>query len=211
MVRNVEVIQTAGQDADATVRRIQTFARKSSDKEFGLLDVRSLLNDAIEITRTRWHNEARLRGLNYEVKLIAEHDLPTNGSASELREVFVNLIVNAVDAMPQGGSLAISCARTGDQVKLHFADTGGGMTEDVREKVFEPFFSTKGANGTGLGLSVSYSLIARNGGLITVASDLGHGTTFTIELPASEPVAQQHDVPPSTNETRPLSILVLDD
>ena len=159
LLRNVEIIQTAAQDAAATVRRIQTFARKSSAKEFDFVDVRNLINDAIEITRTRWYNEARLRGLNYEVKMVAESALPANGSASELREVFVNLIVNAVDAMPRGGSLAISCARRDDRLKLHFADTGAGMPEDVREKVFEPFFSTKGAHGTGLGLSVSHSII----------------------------------------------------
>lgn len=211
LVRNVEIIQTAAQDAAATVRRIQTFARKSSAKEFDFVDVRTLLNDAIEITRTRWYNEARLRGLNYEVKLVSETELTANGSASELREVFVNLIVNAVDAMPFGGCLAISCARCDDILKLHFADTGGGMTEDVREKIFEPFFSTKGAHGTGLGLSVSYSIIERHGGTIKVESELGRGTTFTIELPATEAEQQELVEMLSSQEADPLSILVVDD
>jgi len=106
LVRNLDIIQTAAEDAAATVRRIQTFARKSQVKEFEMLDVRSLLNDAIEITRTRWENEARLRGLDYKVMLNADSGLFTYGSASELREVFVNLIVNAVDAMPRGGRLS---------------------------------------------------------------------------------------------------------
>jgi PAS domain S-box-containing protein len=211
LTRNIEIIQTAAQDAAATVRRIQTFARKSSAKEFDLLDVRSLLNDAIEITRTRWHNEARLRGLHYDVKLESATDLPANGSASELREVFVNLIVNAVDAMPQGGCLSISCSRTKDRLQLNFSDTGGGMSEDVREKVFEPFFSTKGANGTGLGLSVSYSIIERHGGSIRVESAPGRGTTFKIELPATEPRLQQLEKPIAAQETSSLSILVVDD
>lgn len=211
LLRNVEIIQTAAQDAAATVRRIQTFARKSSAKEFDFVDVRTLLNDAIEITRTRWQNEARLRGLNYEVKLVAETELPANGSASELREVFVNLIVNAVDAMPQGGCLAISCARFDGQLKLHFADTGGGMPEDVREKVFEPFFSTKGAHGTGLGLSVSYSIIERHGGSIKVDSEPGRGTTFTIELPATEQPAPTLEELVTSRNAAPLSILVVDD
>ncbi|MCU1265963.1 MAG: Histidine kinase [Acidobacteria bacterium] len=211
LVRNVEIIQTAAQDAAATVRRIQTFARKSSAKEFEYVDVRSLLGDAIEITRTRWYNEARLRGLNFEVKLVVESELPANGSASELREVFVNLIVNAVDAMPQGGCLAISCARRDGRLKLHFADTGLGMPEDVREKVFEPFFSTKGAHGTGLGLSVSYSIIERHGGSIRVDSEEGRGTTFTIELPATEPPASSCQELIAAPESAPLSILVVDD
>ena len=211
MVRNVEIIQTAAQDAAATVRRIQTFARKSSEVEFELVDLRSLLNDAVEITRTRWYNEARLRGVNYQVKLVAEDDLPANGSASELREVFVNLIVNAVDAMPQGGCLSISCARQDDRLKLLFADSGGGIPDDVREKVFEPFFSTKGAQGTGLGLSVSYSIIERHGGSIRVDSEVGRGTTFTIELPATDQRASQIEAPVNAPDFSPLSILVVDD
>jgi signal transduction histidine kinase len=85
LVRNLEIIQTAAEDAAATVRRIQTFARKSAAKEFEILDVSSLLNDAIEITRTRWQNEARLRGLDYEVTLKAENGQHTFGSASDCR------------------------------------------------------------------------------------------------------------------------------
>src|SRR5258708_4793775 len=118
LVRNIEIIQTAAEDAAATVRRIQTFARKSSAKEFEMLDVSSLLNDAIEITRTRWQNEARLRGLDYRVTLEAESEQHTFGSASELREVFVNLIVNAVDAMPKGGKLSISSVPEGARLRL---------------------------------------------------------------------------------------------
>src|SRR6266566_1153431 len=147
LVRNLDIIQTAAEDAAATVRRIQTFARKSPVKDFELLDVRSLLHDAIEITRTRWENEARLRGLEYEVKLDAERSHNTYGSASELREVFVNLIVNAVDAMPRGGQLSITCKREESRLLLQFIDSGMGMPEDVRQKIFEPFFSTKGAHG----------------------------------------------------------------
>src|SRR6185436_14648838 len=162
MVRNVEIIQTAAEDAAATVRRIQTFARKSPAKEFELVDVSGLLNDAVEITRTRWQNEARLRGLDYQVVLEAKRGQVTFGSASELREVFVNLIVNAVDAMPSGGRLTIGCEREGGCLRLRFADNGTGMPEDVRQKIFDPFFTTKGAQGTGLGLSVSYSIIERH-------------------------------------------------
>src|SRR5215813_1218996 len=210
-LRNIEIIQTAAQDAAATVRRIQTFARKSSAKEFEFVDVRNLLNDAIEITRTRWYNEARLRGLNYEVKLVTDSALPAKGSASELREVFVNLIVNAVDAMPQGGCLAINCERCDDRLTLLFVDTGSGMPEDVREKVFEPFFSTKGAHGTGLGLSVSHSIMERHGGSIKVQSEPDKGTTFTIELPAAEAPAQTIEELITDAATNALSILVVDD
>ncbi len=211
LVRNLEIIQTAAEDAAATVRRIQTFARKSPAKEFERLEVAGLLNDAIEITRTRWQNEARLRGLDYDVTLNAEKGLFTFGSASELREVFVNLIVNAVDAMPDGGQLTIGCVADNGRVRLQFADNGNGMPEEVRQKIFDPFFTTKGAHGTGLGLSVSYSIIERHEGSISVASSIGKGTTFTIDLPASELATESAATPAKDIEMPKLSILVIDD
>jgi PAS domain S-box-containing protein len=211
LVRNLDIIQTAAEDAAATVRRIQTFARKSPVKEFELLDARSLLHDAVEITRTRWENEARLRGLEYEVTLDADDCHNTYGSASELREVFVNLIVNAVDAMPRGGKLSVSCCQHEDRLQLQFKDNGTGMAEDVQQKIFEPFFSTKGAHGTGLGLSVSHSIIERHEGSINVVSEPGVGTTFIIDLPAA--VIETSIVEPViTAEATPrLKILVVDD
>ena len=211
LVRNLDIIQTAAEDAAATVRRIQTFARKSAVKEFERVDVASLLNDAIEITRTRWQNEARVRGLEYDVKLETESEHYTYGSASELREVFVNLIVNAVDAMPRGGKLLVTCRRRDDRLQLHFADNGMGMPEDVRQKIFEPFFSTKGAHGTGLGLSVSYSIIERHSGSISVVSEPGSGTNFTIDLPAVVVETTSEESPDAFGDVPSLRILVVDD
>ncbi len=211
LVRNLEIIQTAAEDAAATVRRIQTFARQSQGTEFEMLDASRLLRDAIEITRTRWENEARMRGLHYDVELNAEPESYVKGNASELREVFVNLIVNAVDAMPFGGRLSISCERNDSNWRLRFTDTGTGMTEDVREKIFEPFYTTKGAHGTGLGLSVSYGIIERHGGLISVESEVGHGTTFLIDLPAKSAPKPQTTTLEVQADTPALSILVVDD
>lgn len=211
LVRNLDIIQTAAEDAAATVRRIQTFARKSAVKEFEPVDVAGLLNDAVEITRTRWQNEARVRGLEYEVTLNAERDQFTHGSASELREVFVNMIVNAVDAMPRGGRLLITCRRRDDRLQLHFSDNGMGMPEDVQQKIFEPFFSTKGAHGTGLGLSVSYSIIERHSGSISVISEPGRGTNFTIDLPAIVSETSSQMSPVLDDDARSLKILVVDD
>ena len=211
LIRSLGIIVTAAEDAAATVRRIQTFARKSVAAELELLNVAGLLRDAIEITRTRWENEARAKGLDVEVTLNAEAGCFTKGSASELREVFVNLIVNAVDAMPQGGSLTICAKQKGDRLRLRFADTGTGMNEEVRERVFEPFYTTKGVQGTGLGLAVSYGIIERHQGSITVESKLAKGTTFYIDLPvaASEDQLTPESSPDSL--TAALSILVIDD
>lgn len=209
--RNLDIIQTAAEDAAATVRRIQTFARQSQAKEFELLEIGSLLRDAVEITRTRWENEARTRGLHYEVLLEADCELFTQGSASELREVFVNLIVNAVDAMPFGGQLSISYQGTAELMHLRFNDTGTGMTEEVRERIFEPFYTTKGMQGTGLGLAVSYGIIERHGGHINVESEIDKGTTFEIDLPIAAPSQVKASEKLAPAETASLSILVVDD
>jgi len=211
LIRSLGIIVTAAEDAAATVRRIQTFARKSVDAELEFLNIGSLLRDAIEITRTRWENEARANGLNVDVTLNAESDLFVRGNASELREVFVNLIVNAVDAMPGGGKLIICSQLKGGRLRLRFADTGTGMKEEVRERVFEPFYTTKGVLGTGLGLAVSYGIIERHKGSISVESKPGKGTAFYIDLPLAESGES------AANESRPearsssLSVLVVDD
>ena len=94
--------------------------------------------------------------------------------------------------MPEGGSLTICCMPNGDRLRLRFADTGTGMKEEVRERVFEPFYTTKGVLGTGLGLAVSYGIIERHQGLISVESKVGKGTTFYIDLPQAEATELPH-------------------
>jgi len=176
-----------------------------------MLDVGNLLRDAIEFTRTRWQNEALAAGIDINVTLNAEAECFTRGNASELREVFVNLIVNAVDAMPNGGSLRLCCERDGDRIRLRFADTGTGIKEEIRERIFEPFYTTKGVHGTGLGLAVSYGIIERHGGMISVESQLGKGSTFKIDLPLVQRQHETNGVKETTAIMRRLSILVIDD
>jgi len=211
LIRSLGIIVTAAEDAAATVRRIQTFARKSLVTELELLDMGSLLRDAMEITRTRWQNEARATGINVDVILKAEDGMLVRGNASELREVFVNLIVNAVDAMPEGGSLTICCKHKGDRLRLRFADTGKGMTDEVRERIFEPFYTTKGVHGTGLGLAVSYGIIERHEGAFSVESKAGEGTTFYIDLPVADYAESSKHDDRVDAQTSSLSVLVIDD
>jgi two-component system NtrC family sensor kinase len=112
---------------------------------------------------------------------------PIEGDKSQLQEVFINLALNAADAMEDGGILTIRSLKNKDTVKITFEDTGCGILEDEMKKIFEPFFTTKSEkNGTGLGLSVSHGIIAKHGGEITVESWLNKGTTFTIRLPSKQ-------------------------
>src|SRR5215216_225504 len=121
------------------------------------------------------------------------------------------MIVNAVDAMPRGGKLLITCRRIESRLQLHFSDNGIGMPTDVQQKIFEPFFSTKGAHGTGLGLSVSYSIIERHSGAISVVSKPGNGSRFTVDLPAVGADGSTEDSSSALSDAPSLRILVVDD
>src|SRR3989442_9645552 len=113
--------------------------------------------------------------------------------------------------MQTGGSLKFCCPRHGKRVHLRFADSGMGMTEEVRERVFEPFYTTKGVHGTGLGLAVSYGIIERHQGLISVESKPGKGTTFFIDLPHAEQTEATLEENKPEAQTASLSVLVVDD
>jgi len=135
------------------------------------------------------------------------------GNPSELREVLTNIIFNAVDAMPEGGKLTIATRpQAEDWVEVRIVDTGMGMTEEVKKRVFDPFFSTKGVKNSGLGMSVSYGIIKRHGGEILIESEWGRGSTFIIHLPTGygEEEVVVKEVAPIT-ESRPARILVIDD
>ena len=169
-----------------------------------------ILQDSTNLTRARWRDDAQARGLNYEVEVDIEPTPLVVGAASELREVFVNIILNALDAMPQGGQLKITTERKGEWVRTHFTDNGLGMSREVCDHIFEPFFTTKGVTGMGLGLAVSYSIIERHGGRIEARSNPGRGTTFTVTLPVAGTArkAAQKD---SSTVIDAASILVVDD
>jgi CheY-like chemotaxis protein len=132
------------------------------------------------------------------------------GNASELREVLTNLIFNSVDAMPSGGSITVSTQQASEGVAVSVTDTGSGMTESERERCLEPFFTTKGEGGTGLGLSVVYGIVQRHGGKIDIASQVGVGTTFSVHLPATM-ATETIQESPSERIDRTLRVLVVDD
>jgi CheY-like chemotaxis protein len=127
--------------------------------------------------------------------------------------VYTNLILNAVDAMPDGGDLMLRCSATGGRVRSEVEDTGSGMPEETRRHLFDPFFTTKGHSGTGLGMSVAYGIVTRHDGTIEVASRLGAGTRFSIEFPACAAgvEVEQVDVAAKPRQTSVGRILVIDD
>ncbi len=176
------IIQTA-EDGAKTVKRIQDFARQRRDQDFVRIDVDQLMLEVAEITRPRWKDHAE--AANVHIKLVRQigSNAVIMGDAGELREVLVNMVFNAVDAMPDGGTLTLSTQEAAEEVMLTVADTGTGMGEDVRSRIFDPFFTTKGKAGMGLGLSVSYGIIRRHEGRVEVESEVGKGTTFRMNFP----------------------------
>ncbi|MGI9105233.1 MAG: hybrid sensor histidine kinase/response regulator [Pyrinomonadaceae bacterium] len=188
--RSLEVIETATQDAAEIVRRIQTFARRAPSAQFRRVSLAQLVTDAVQLTRTSWEDDAHARNLRYDVNFINEiaGDDLIEANASEMREVFVNLIFNALDAMPSGGTLELRGSRREASLLVEVGDTGEGIPPDFHDRIFEPFFTTKGSQGSGLGLAVSYGIIKRHHGTIEVASAPGPGTIFTLSFPAAPPV-----------------------
>src|ERR1044072_8049217 len=178
------IIKTA-KDGAKTVKRIQDFARQRRDHDFHLVDVHQLLFDVGEITRPRWKNRAEAANIHISLEIRCPAALMIMGDESEMREVLVNLVFNAVDAMPDGGTLVMSARERDQSIEISVSDTGIGMTEENRLRVFDPFFTTKDKLGMGLGLAVSYGIIRRHEGTVDVESQSGAGTTFRIRLPIS--------------------------
>lgn len=182
---DLELVIRSAEDAAMTVRRIQDFARRSSDN-LELVDVKQLLLDVSEITRPRWKDSSEAQEIHITLELHSDGDSYVMGNASELREVLINMIFNALDAMPSGGRLRLVSDKVNSSVIISISDTGLGMTPETRSRVFEPFFTTKGEMGVGLGLAVSYGIISRHGGTIEVDSEPQRGSTFQIQLPVAE-------------------------
>ncbi len=209
--RGLEVIERAASDGSETVRRIQEFARLRPIEAFTSVDLNQVIREAVAITRPRWEQQAAQLGIRLDLFL----DLPALplvlGRPAALSEVFTNLILNAIDAMPNGGVLRISSTvEGGNWVSVEVADTGIGMPEEVRRRIFDPFFTTKGEAGTGLGLSLSYSIVKSHGGEIRVESQIGRGTSFAVRLPVSEGAEPERPRPAGGEPQRQGRILLID-
>ena len=164
--------------SDITLR-LMNFSRNASEE---VATEPIDLNKAIEDIVMMVQHEFEGNGIDIEQNLAT--DLPTvRGNANYLQQVFLNLLINARDAMPKGGIIRVASALTGFHVCVSFSDTGQGISKDLQEKIFKPFFSTKGEKGTGLGLAICSKIIAQHKGEIRVESEVGKGTTFTIFLP----------------------------
>ena len=177
------LIVRAARRARDLVQRLSESAREAEGEDLEAVSVHGVMTDAVAVSRPRWKDEAEARGVRIELTTRMETVPAVAASANGLHDVLLNLIFNAVDALPEGGRVEIGCSATSEHVEVRVADNGVGMAETVRQRVFEPFFSTKAAVGAGLGLSTAYSTVTRWGGTLEVESAPGEGSTFSMRLP----------------------------
>jgi PAS domain S-box-containing protein len=182
--KSLQVITNAVEDGSKTLRRILEFARRDAGNEFAPVELNYLISSSIDIARPKWQSKSRQGTI--EVKVEDSPPVYVMGEQAEMREVVLNLIFNAVDAMPEGGVMEIGARAEIESGCFWVADTGCGMPHETAARIFEPFFTTKGKLGSGLGLSASHGIITRHHGEILVVSEPGEGTRFEVRLPICE-------------------------
>jgi PAS domain S-box-containing protein len=209
LLDHVRVIKQAARDGAETIRRLQAFTGAHRATSDGHIDLAQVVQDVVEFAQPRWKDAAHQRGATITVEVDVPPIEPMRGRPADLREVLINLVFNAIDAMPHGGALRIAARRSDGWVHVHVSDSGIGMTEAVRRRIFEPFFTTKGGRGTGLGLSMAYGIVQSLGGRITVESQPLAGTTFEVALPFQPAPAATATA--AVRPSRPLRVLLVDD
>ena len=212
---DLETIRTAAQDAAAMVRRLQMFGRLRPHVRHDtheVVDLAAVARAVVDLTRPRCQELAVKTGRSFDVLADPASGPTVSGSAAELRELLVNLVFNGLDAMPEGGEVRITTSLAGDKAVVTVSDTGVGMDDDIRGRIFEPFFSTKGHKGNGLGLAMCEGIAQRHGAALTVESAPGKGTTFTLAFPPA-PAARHESGPLASPAAAPraFTVLVVDD
>ena len=209
--KSLHAIEQAALDAAKTVRRLQEFTRVRTDTDFEQVDVSHLVRSALQMAEPRLRENREKDGVDIEVSMDLNTVNSVWGDTAELREALLNIIFNAIDAMPEGGKLNIKARQEDNQVVLSVADTGVGIPDKMIANVFDPFFTTKGPDGMGLGLSITYGIITRHGGNVDVESSLGNGSTFYVRLPLGGKAMINETSPGSPSSPRKAKILLVDD
>jgi CheY-like chemotaxis protein len=209
------VIGQAALDGGQTLKRLLQFTRAPMNDTATALDLTLLAREVAQLTAPRWRDAAQAEGRPIKLDVETNGHPIVLGSAAALRDAIMNLLLNATDALPQGGTIKLRVFQADQNAVLEVVDDGVGMAPDVQSRVFEPFFTTKADKGTGLGLASVFGLVERLGGQIGVDSVLGRGTTFRLSFPLqlAMPAAVSEVRPPVEpgSEPRQLRILAVDD
>ncbi|MFA5367830.1 MAG: PAS domain S-box protein, partial [Dehalococcoidia bacterium] len=209
--KGIQIIEQAALDAAKTVKRLQDFARIRVEHPFEPLDVNEVVEGVLRMVESRRVELEQTKGIAIKVTQELAKVGKVSGDAAELREALLNILFNALDAMPSGGKLTVASEQDEEWVQITIRDRGIGIPDKVKSKVFQPFFTTKASKGSGLGLSVTYGIIARHGGMIKFDSEVGKGTTFYIRLPLAVEEVKKQAKKSKAVAVKPASILTVDD
>ncbi|GAI00839.1 unnamed protein product [marine sediment metagenome] len=211
VMKSVRVIEQTALDAAKTVRRLQDFAGVRASSAFEAVNLNQLIEGALEMVESRRVKLEETEGVRIEIGTELNEVAPVAGDAAELREALVNIIFNAMDAMPEGGRITVKSEQENGLVVLSVSDTGVGIPEEIKGKLFDPFFTTRAPAGNGLGLSVTYGIVKRHGGSIEVESTQGKGATFYIRLPVADGVEARSRPERKPPTIKRATILLADD
>lgn len=204
----LEIMNAAGRDATKVIARLREFYQSPTKLDDLIpVDLNNLVEEAVKVTAPKWRDEARAHGREIILSLDLARLPEARGHAEELGCVLAYLIFNAVEAMPQGGALRIRSGGNEEGAELQITDTGCGMTEEIRERCLEPFFTTKDQRGVGLGLSAAFGILQRHGATLEIDSAPNQGTTCRIRFPIPKTTSPVAEISPVTGRR----ILVVDD
>lgn len=184
VLKKLELIELCANDGMQITNKVKKITRNYNNKQdWEVFSIDKLIIDAIDLTKDKWMRQSAVNGIQISVMHNLKSSSMIRGNITEIREVFINIISNAVDAMPFGGKIEITSENIKGNVEIEIRDNGLGMNKEIVKRVFEPFFTTKGSNGCGLGLSISYKIIQSHFGNIKIESEENVGTSFKIKLP----------------------------
>ena len=217
VTKHLQIMNATAKDAANVVRRLRHFYREQDDSSSSIkISLNLVIEQSVSLTQPMWKDQAMARGATITVETDLKEEVPLVAiNESDLREALTNLILNAADAMPDGSTITLRTDLDGDYAVVDVSDTGIGMSDEVRLRCMEPFFTSKGEHGTGLGLATVYGMVSRHDGTIRIESEVGFGTTFSIRFPLrsqSRAVFLDEMTPlPDDGHLPPLHILLVDD
>lgn len=214
VLRTLDQIVSSCKNGAEMVRRLQRIAgvRRDRDREqTEVFDVSEVIEEASEITQAWRLNRGDLTGVRINIEKNLAPNCLIRSVRSEMIEVFINLIKNAVESLPEGGLIKLASKKVEDTVQIEVSDNGTGISEENRRRLFTPFFTTKNSTGTGLGLATSKVIVEKHRGKITAESELGKGATIRITLPLLVGYSKEHSINESFDSVMKLNLLLIDD
>ena len=211
ILKLLNVIEICAYDGMNITNKVKKITKKYNDDGFEIFNINATISDAIDLTKSKWLTESIFKGIKINIIKSLQSSGAVQGNITEIREVFINIITNAIDAMPRGGTIEVITKNEANNLVIEIRDNGTGMSKMVQKRILEPFFTTKGNNGSGLGLSISYNIILSHNGSLEIKSEEKVGTSFIVKLPICEKIIKPNDNISNYEICFEGNILVIDD